>query len=104
MAIPAAQTSVVGAVSMEELGKAAERSAVPLSLAAVHLAGTLHHPTVFHRDGPAMERSMFIAFLVSWASFIALGVVLWRLELRGKLLAQGVQRLQKRLRGEAVLP
>jgi heme exporter protein C len=77
---------------------------VPLSLAAVHLAGTLHHPTVFHRDGPAMEHSMFIAFLVSWASFIALGVVLWRLELRGKLLAQGVQRLEKRLRGEAVLP
>ena len=47
---------------------------VPLSLAAVHLAGTLHHPTVFHRDGPAMEHSMFIAFLVSWASFILLGV------------------------------
>jgi hypothetical protein len=77
---------------------------VPLSLAAVHLAGTLHHPTVFHRDGPAMEHSMFIAFLVSWAAFILLGVVLWRLELRGKLLAQGVQRLERRLRGEAVLP
>jgi heme exporter protein C len=77
---------------------------VPLSLAAVHLAGTLHHPTVFHRDGPAMERSMFIAFLVSWASFVLLAAVLWRLELRGKLLAQGVQRLEKRLRGEAVLP
>jgi heme exporter protein C len=77
---------------------------VPLSLAAVHLAGTLHHPTVFHRDGPAMEDSMFIAFLVSWAAFILLGVVLWRLEVRGKLLAQGVQRLEKRLRGEAVLP
>ncbi len=77
---------------------------VPLSLAAVHLAGTLHHPTVFHRAGPAMERSMFVAFLVSWASFVLLGVVLWRLELRGKLLAQGVQRLGKRLRGEAVLP
>jgi heme exporter protein C len=65
---------------------------VPLSLAAVHLAGTLHHPTVF------------IAFLVSWASFILLAVVLSRLELRGKLLAQGVRRLEKRLRGEAVLP
>jgi heme exporter protein C len=77
---------------------------VPLSLAAVHLAGTLHHPTVFHRDGPAMEHSMFIAFLVSWAGFVALGFALWRLELRGKLLAQGVQRLEKRLRGEAVLP
>jgi hypothetical protein len=51
-----------------------------------------------------MERSMFIAFLVSWASFILLAAVLWRLELRGKLLAQGVQRLEKRLRGEAVLP
>ena len=47
---------------------------VPLSLAAVHLAGTLHHPTVFHRDGPAMENSMFIAFLVSWAAFILLGL------------------------------
>ena len=77
---------------------------VPLSLAAVHLAGTIHHPTVFHRDGPAMERSMFVTFLVSWAGFILLGFALWRLELRGKLLAQGVQRLEKRLRGEAVLP
>ena len=47
---------------------------VPLSLAAVHLAGTLHHPTVFHRDGPAMENSMFVAFLVSWAAFILLGL------------------------------
>ena len=77
---------------------------VPLSLAAVHLAGTLHHPTVFHRDGPAMENSMFIAFLVSWAAFILLAFVFWRLELRGKLLAQGVQRLERRLRGETVLP
>jgi heme exporter protein C len=77
---------------------------VPLSLAAVHLAGTIHHPTVFHHDGPAMEHSMFVTFLVSWAGFILLGFALWRLELRGKLLAQGVQRLEKRLRGEAVLP
>ena len=30
---------------------------VPLSLAAVHLAGTIHHPTVFHHDGAAMEDS-----------------------------------------------
>ena len=52
----------------------------------------------------AMERSMFVTFLVSWAGFILLGFALWRLELRGKLLAQGVQRLEKRLRGEAVLP
>jgi hypothetical protein len=59
---------------------------------------------VFHHDGAAMERSMFLAFLVSWASFVLLGIVLWRLELRGKLLAQGVQRLQRRLRGETVLP
>ena len=77
---------------------------VPLSLGAVHLAGTLHHPTVFHDNGPAMEHSMFFTFLVSWAAFICLGCALWRLELRGKLLAQGVQRLERRIRGEAVLP
>ena len=78
---------------------------VPLSLAAVHLAGTLHHPTVFHRrrrrrwstrcSSPSSSpgrRSSCSAF------------VLWRLEVRGKLLAQGVQRLQRRLRGETVLP
>jgi hypothetical protein len=77
---------------------------IPLSLGAVHLAGTLHHPTVFHRDGPAMEHSMFATFLVSWAAFILLATALWRLELRGKLLAQGVDRLQRRMRGETVLP
>ena len=77
---------------------------VPLSLGAVHLAGTLHHPTVFHDNGPAMEHSMFFVFLVSWLGFILLASALWRLELRGKLLAQGVQRLERRLRGEAVLP
>jgi heme exporter protein C len=77
---------------------------VPLSLGAVHLAGTLHHPTVFHRDGPAMEHSMFATFLVSWAGFILLATALWRFELRGKLLAQGVDRLQRRIRGETVLP
>jgi hypothetical protein len=77
---------------------------IPLSLGAVHLAGTIHHPTVFHHDGAAMEGSMFFAFLVSWASFIVLGFALWRFEIRGKLLAQGVQRLERRLRGETVLP
>ena len=77
---------------------------VPLSLGAVHLAGTLHHPTVFHDNGPAMEHSMFLVFLVSWLGFILLACALWRLELRGKLLAQGVQRLERRIRGEAVLP
>ncbi len=77
---------------------------IPLSLGAVHLAGTIHHPTVFHHDGAAMEGTMFFAFLVSWAAFIALGFALWRFELRGKLLAQGVQRLERRLRGETVLP
>ena len=47
---------------------------------------------------------MFLTFLVSWAAFLALAFALWRLELRGKLLAQGVQRLQRQLRGETVLP
>jgi heme exporter protein C len=77
---------------------------VPLSVGAVHIAGTIHHPTVFNRDGPAMEDSMFLAFLVSFAAFLLLSTALWRLELRGKLLAQGVDRLQRRLRGETVLP
>jgi hypothetical protein len=77
---------------------------VPLSLGAVHLAGTIHHPTVFHHDGAAMEGTMLFTFLVSWISFLVLAFALWRLELRGKLLAQGVQRLQRRLRGETVLP
>jgi hypothetical protein len=47
---------------------------------------------------------MLFTFLVSWISFLVLAFALWRLELRGKLLAQGVQRLQRRLRGETVLP
>jgi hypothetical protein len=51
-----------------------------------------------------MEGSMLFAFLVSWAAFIVLGFALWRFEIRGKLLAQGVERLQRRLRGETVLP
>ena len=33
---------------------------IPLSLGAVHLAGTIHHPTVFHHDGAAMEDTMFL--------------------------------------------
>ena len=77
---------------------------IPLSLGAVHLAGTIHHPTVFHHDGAAREDTMVLTVLVSWAAFLALAFALWRLELRGKLLAQGVHRLQRQLRGETVLP
>ena len=77
---------------------------IPLWLGAVHIAGTIHHPTVFTHEGAAMEDTMFFTFLVSWAAFLFLAFALWQLELRGKLLAQGVQRLERRLRGETVLP
>ena len=78
---------------------------VPLSLAAVHLAG--HDPPP---DGVPPRRRRDGALDVPRPSSSpgrrssCSAFALWRLELRGKLLAQGVQRLERRLRGEAVLP
>ena len=78
---------------------------IPLSLAAVHLAGTIHHPTVFHHDG-AGDGGLDVPHVPRLLGGVprCSAFALWRLELRGKLLAQGVQRLERRLRGETVLP
>lgn len=76
---------------------------VPLSIAAVRLAESLIHPTVFTSEGPGMEDSMLLTFGVAWAAVLALAVALYQLELQGKLLDARLQRLRRRLRGEVVL-
>src|SRR3954463_3547413 len=53
---------------------------VPLSIAAVHIAESLIHPTVFSSDGPQMENSMFLVFLVCLAGVVALGWALFTAE------------------------
>ena len=57
---------------------------IPLSIAAVHIAQSLIHPTVFTSNGPQMDATMFTTFLVSWAAVIAIGASLYMVELRGK--------------------
>ena len=78
---------------------------IPLSLGAVHIAGTIHPPDRVHAARAPRWRTRCSSR--SWSPgrrSSASAFALWRLELRGKLLAQGVQRLERRLRGETVLP
>jgi heme exporter protein C len=77
---------------------------VPLSFLAVRVAETVIHPTPLIRaDGPQIESSMLITFALMLAGAAALGVALFSVELRGKLLDERVRALRRRLRGEAVL-
>ena len=76
---------------------------VPLSIVAVHLGQSLLHPQLFDNGTAAMEGSMWLTFLVSLAGVVCLAIVLYLVELRGKLLAQRVDRLVRRARGEELL-
>ncbi|MGI8974485.1 MAG: cytochrome c biogenesis protein CcsA [Gaiella sp.] len=57
---------------------------IPVSFLAIRLAENFIHPTVFTRDGPQMEGSMFAAFCVAWAALLVLAYVMYRVELLGK--------------------
>ncbi len=76
---------------------------VPLSIAAVHIAQSLIHPTVFSTDGPQMEDSMFLVFLLALAGMIAVGWALYAAELRGKRVDARLRRLRLALAGERPL-
>ena len=76
---------------------------VPLSIVAVHLSQSLLHPQLFDNGSSAMEGSMWLTFLVSLAGVLSLAIVLYLVELRGKLLAQRIDRLVRRSRGEELL-
>jgi heme exporter protein C len=76
---------------------------IPLSIAAVHIAQSLIHPTVFTSNGPQMDATMFTTFLVSWAAVIAIGASLYMLELRGKRVDARLRRLRLELAGQRPL-
>jgi len=57
---------------------------IPVSFLAIRLAENFIHPTVFTRDGPQMDGSMFGAFCVAWAALLLLAYVMYRVELLGK--------------------
>jgi heme exporter protein C len=76
---------------------------IPLSIAAVHIAQTLIHPTVFTSNGPQMDATMFSTFLVSWGAVIAIGASLYMVELRGKRVDARLRRLRLELAGNRPL-
>jgi heme exporter protein C len=57
---------------------------IPVSFLAIRLAQNFIHPVVFTRDGPQMENSMFLTFLIVLAGSLALAAALYANELRGK--------------------
>ena len=76
---------------------------VPLSIVAVHLGQSLLHPQLFDNGRSAMEGTMWVTFLISLLGVLSLSVVMYQVELRSKLVAQRVDRLVRRGRGEHVL-
>jgi heme exporter protein C len=76
---------------------------IPLSIAAVHIAQSLIHPTVFTSNGPQMDSTMFTTFLVSWAAVVAIGASLYMVELRGKRVDARLRRLRLELAGQRPL-
>jgi heme exporter protein C len=72
---------------------------IPVSFFAIRLANDFIHPTTFNREGPQMETSMFVAFLVSWAAILALASTFYRVELLGKRLDANLRDLREALTG-----
>jgi heme exporter protein C len=68
---------------------------IPVSFLAIRLAEDIVHPVVFHRDGPQMEASMFVTFLVCLAGVLALAASLYANELRGKRLDGRLRELRE---------
>ncbi|MSO58424.1 MAG: hypothetical protein EXQ77_05215 [Thermoleophilia bacterium] len=69
---------------------------IPVSFLAIRLASDFIHPTVFTREGPQMNGTMFAAFCVSWAAITLTAYVMYRVELVGK-------RIDSRLRTARVV-
>ena len=70
---------------------------IPVSFLAIRLAENFIHPTVFTRDGPQMEGSMFAAFCVAWASILLLAYLMYRAELAGKRTDANLRELREAL-------
>ena len=70
---------------------------IPVSFFAIRLANDFIHPTVFTREGPQMTSTMFAAFLVSWAAILALGYLMYRVELAGKRVDANLRELREAL-------
>jgi heme exporter protein C len=68
---------------------------IPISFLAIRLAKSLIHPTVFTRDGPQMEGSMFFTFCVCWLAMLFLFATLYQLELVGKRLDSRLRELRE---------
>jgi heme exporter protein C len=76
---------------------------IPLSIAAVHVAQSLIHPTVFTSSGAQMDHPMLVTFLVAWSGVLALAWAMVQVELRGKRLDVRLRRLRLELAGERPL-
>jgi heme exporter protein C len=70
---------------------------IPISFLAIRLADSLVHPVTFTRHGPQMAGSQFATFLVCLAAMLALGYLLYRIELAGKRLDARLRELRELL-------
>jgi heme exporter protein C len=70
---------------------------IPVSFLAIRLAENFIHPVVFTREGPQMERTMFLTFCVCLAGTLALAAALYQTELAGKRLDDRLRELREAL-------
>ena len=68
---------------------------IPISFLAIRLAESLVHPVTFTRNGPQMAHSQFATFVVCLAAMLALGYLLYRVELAGKRLDARLRELRE---------
>ena len=70
---------------------------IPVSFLAIRLAEDIVHPVVFNRDGPQMDASMFLTFLVCLGGTLTLAASLYANELAGKRLDLRLRELREAL-------
>jgi heme exporter protein C len=70
---------------------------IPISFLAIRLTESLIHPVVFDRDGPNMDSTMFLSFLVCLAGMLSLAAALYQNELRGKRIDERLRELREAL-------
>jgi heme exporter protein C len=70
---------------------------IPVSFLAIRIAESLIHPVVFERDGPNMDTTMFLSFLVCLAGMLSLAGALYTNELTGKRLDLRLRELRESL-------
>jgi Na+/proline symporter len=70
---------------------------IPISFLAIRLAERFIHPVVFTREGPQMDGSMFVAFVVCLVGVLALAATLYANELLGKRIDERLRELREAL-------